>query len=231
MDRPSAEAERRRRLLEIALFLAGFLAAWTTRATALYPVDEAIASDAWRAAYSNLLKLAMWVLPAVAFARWVRRASPATYLGLAVFPAHRQWLLCLAVTAIYLSGVSAFETMLGGKSLLPLSSLAVVGTFSIAVSSVLEEILFRGLVLRELREVLQAGSANVLASLLFVGVHLPHWLWRGDPGGALLTSVAGVFALSLFLGWLYFRSGSIWPPAGAHAAYNLLVQLLAGRST
>ena len=112
MDRPSAEAERRRRLLEIALFLAGFLAAWTTRATALYPLDEAIASDEWRAAYSNLLKVTIWVLPAVAFARWVRRASPATYLGLAVFPAHRQWLLCLAATAIYLSGVSAFETML-----------------------------------------------------------------------------------------------------------------------
>jgi len=224
-----AGGARERRALEIALFIVGFLATWSARATVLYSVDEAIPSDAWRAAYSNFLKLMIWAVPAFGFARSARRASPAQYLGLAVLPGTRQWILCLAATALYLCGVLAFESVLDGKSLRSLASLAALGVSSIAVSSLLEEILFRGLVLRELREVFgDGGSANLLTSLLFVSVHLPHWLWQGGASSALLANASGVFALSLFLGWLYFRSGSIWPPVAAHFAYNVLASLLVG---
>ncbi|HKC42635.1 MAG TPA: CPBP family intramembrane glutamic endopeptidase [Burkholderiales bacterium] len=222
---------RGRRGLEIAIFIVGFLATWSVRATVLYSVDEAIPSDSWRAVYSNFLKLIIWVMPAFGFVRWARQASPAQYLGLAVLPGVRQWILCLTATALYLCGVLAFESVLDGRSLRSLTSLAALGVSSIAVSSLLEEILFRGLVLRELREVFaEGGSANLLTSLLFLTVHLPHWLWQGGASSVLIANASGVFALSLFLGWLYFRSGSIWPPVTAHFAYNLLASLLVGHA-
>jgi len=77
----SVMANHRKAARDLFLFLAAFFVVWTLRATRFYAVDESIASPTLRAAYSDLLKFILWVLPATAFARWLRRTPPVKYLG------------------------------------------------------------------------------------------------------------------------------------------------------
>ena len=87
---------QRKAALNLSLFLAAFFVLWTLRATVFYSVDESIASPTLRAAYADLLKLVLWVLPAAAFAYWLRSARPAKYLGLSVVPSLRNALIGLS---------------------------------------------------------------------------------------------------------------------------------------
>ena len=66
---------------QLTVFLAAFFVVWTFRATLFFAVDESIASPIERAAYSNLLKLLLWVLPAAAFGYRLRSTPPPKYLG------------------------------------------------------------------------------------------------------------------------------------------------------
>jgi uncharacterized protein len=92
------------------------------------------------------------------------------------------------------------------------------------VAPVLEEMIFRGL--------LQTSVCNMLGwtrrwgivigcAVLFAGIHLSAVSWPALPA---------LFVLGLILGWLYERTGSLWPGIVAHAGYNLLsvALLLAG---
>ncbi|MGO8931596.1 MAG: lysostaphin resistance A-like protein [Limisphaerales bacterium] len=223
---------QRKPALSLSLFLAVFFVLWTIRATLCYSVDDSIASPTSRAAYANLLKLAVWVLPAAAFAYWFRGAPPAKYLGLSVFPSRRYWGLCLAVAVIFLLAVTLFEFTIGRKSFsgASLSSLpAVLALLQLLLSPLLEELLFRGLVMKELMSLLPISLATVVTSLLFVGAHLPFWLSHGGLTLAMMANAFGVFVFSVVACSLFAMTKSIWPPTFAHIANNILSSLLVAR--
>jgi membrane protease YdiL (CAAX protease family) len=80
-----------------------------------------------------------------------------------------------------------------------------------------EEIAFRGYLLSAFRTRLPPGAAIAASSVLFAGMHL-------DP-----VRFPAVLFLGLFLGWLAWRSGSIWPAVAAHAVNNGLGSVVASR--
>jgi membrane protease YdiL (CAAX protease family) len=220
---------QRKAALSLALFLAVFFVLWTLRATLFYAVDESIASPTLRAAYADLLKLVVWVLPAAAFAYWLRGAPPLKYLGLTVVPSRRNSLLCLAITVIFLLAVTLFEITIGAKSFsgASLSSLpAALALLQLVLSPLLEELLFRGLVMKELMGLLPTYLATALTSLLFVGAHLPFWLSHGGLTQAMIANAFGVFAFSVVACSLFAMTKSIWPPTVAHIANNIWSSLL-----
>jgi membrane protease YdiL (CAAX protease family) len=219
----------RQRALHLCVFLAAFFVAWSLRATVFYSLDEQIASQFWRTAYSNLLKFVLWVLPAAAFVYWLRAASPARYLGVSVMPAARAWLRLLLVIIGFLVAVALLETTFGHKSLFAARLLSIplgVLVLQFVMTPLLEEVLFRGLVMKELLDLLPAYLAGVLTSLLFVGAHLPYWLSHGGLTPATMANCAGVFVFSLVACWLYAKSSSIWPAVVAHTGNNLLAFIL-----
>lgn len=85
----------------------------------------------------------------------------------------------------------------------------------VTVGPLVEELLFRGMLLSALMRRLRVGWAVAACSLLFALVHLPDlgFLWYALPGLALLAAA---------LAWLRLRSGSIWPAVVAHGVNNLL---------
>jgi len=92
---------------------------------------------------------------------------------------------------------------------------------TLAVASIgplVEELLFRGVLLSALLRRLRTVWAVLASAALFALVHLPdlHWLWYALPNLALLGVV---------LAWLRLRSGSLWPAVIAHASNNLLAML------
>lgn len=84
-----------------------------------------------------------------------------------------------------------------------------------SLGPVVEELLFRGLLLSALLRRLHVAWAVVASALLFALIHLPGLQWHGYALPALTL-------LALALAWLRLRSGSIWPAVLAHAINNLL---------
>ncbi len=78
-----------------------------------------------------------------------------------------------------------------------------------------EEVAFRGYLLSALRTHLRPGAAILGSSVLFACMHL-------DP-----VRFPAVLFLGLFLGWLAWRSGSIWPAVAAHGVNNALGSAMA----
>lgn len=78
-----------------------------------------------------------------------------------------------------------------------------------------EEIFFRGYVLPGLVKRFGIGWALLLSSVMFGLFHI-------DPGAIVPT-----FALGLALGWVYLKTGSIWPAMFAHGLHNTVAVLIA----
>lgn len=88
----------------------------------------------------------------------------------------------------------------------------------VSIGPLVEELLFRGVLLSALLRHLRTAWAVLASAALFALVHLPdlRWLWYALPNLALLGVV---------LAWLRLRSGSLWPSVIAHACNNLLAML------
>lgn len=85
----------------------------------------------------------------------------------------------------------------------------------VGVGPLVEELLFRGVLLSALLRRWHVGWAVVASSLLFALVHLPglQYQWYALPG---------LILLALALAGLRLYSASIWPSVLAHASNNLL---------
>jgi membrane protease YdiL (CAAX protease family) len=78
----------------------------------------------------------------------------------------------------------------------------------VVVAPVTEELLFRGTILRGFLGRYGARKAIVLSALIFCFIHLnPYQFFSA-------------FVLGLALGWIFARTGSLWPCLVGHAFYN-----------
>lgn len=93
----------------------------------------------------------------------------------------------------------------------------IVATILLAgiIGPMAEEIFFRGFVLPGLVKKFGIIWALVISSVLFGLFHI-------DPGAIVPT-----FALGLALGWVYIKTGSIWPAIFAHGLHNTVAVLIA----
>ena len=89
---------------------------------------------------------------------------------------------------------------------------------AITIAPLIEELLFRGVLLSAWMKRLNVGWAVACTSLAFALVHLPDlkFLWYGLPNLAMLGAA---FA------WLRLKSNSLWPAVVAHGVNNLVTTL------
>lgn len=85
-----------------------------------------------------------------------------------------------------------------------LAVLLVVG------APLVEEIYYRGMLLRSLKRYMPPLPSIVVAGLIFGGAHFD------------LVTLPGLAAFGMVLGWLAHRSGRLGPNIAAHAAFNLV---------
>jgi membrane protease YdiL (CAAX protease family) len=201
---------------------------WALRASVGFQIDLAV-DPAYRAIYSNLVKFALWVVPAAAFAIWVRRDSPIRALRLGL-PSARALPLSAALIAAYLAGV-AFDTVRKhsvtlGELGTALSQRGLVHFAGALPSAFSEEALFRGLVLTELSERWGFWPANAVSGVLFVSMHWSHRIWRDGLGLGVVADAPALFAIAFALGFVTWRTRSIWPAVIFHAANNTVTGIL-----
>lgn len=94
-------------------------------------------------------------------------------------------------------------------------SVLLLGTLVFALSGLVEEVLFRLLLLRGLHRLLHsAAAALVLSSLAFAGVELL------TTDGTTPLSVTSTVLGGVMYGVAYLRSGRLWLPVGLHVGWN-----------
>lgn len=85
----------------------------------------------------------------------------------------------------------------------------------VTLGPLVEEVLFRGVLLSSVGRHVPAGTATIITALLFACVHLPDL-------GYLWYAVPNLFLLGVVLALLRLHSGSIWPAVLAHGVNNAL---------
>ncbi len=102
--------------------------------------------------------------------------------------------------------------LLGESDSMLASALMVVSAAVIA--PVLEEMFYRGLLQSVVVEAL--GKDKRWIAVLSVGLFFP----LAHLGGVSWQALPGLFVFGVLLGWLYERSGSLWPSIFVHAGFN-----------
>jgi membrane protease YdiL (CAAX protease family) len=97
---------------------------------------------------------------------------------------------------------------------------------SLALACFAEEVLFRGVFLREIAVRLGFWRGNLLTAALFVAIHWPGWYAHRGIGAHLALDSVGVFCVGLVAGFLWRMTHSLWPAVAFHLAHNVLVTLL-----
>ncbi|NKC12064.1 MAG: CPBP family intramembrane metalloprotease [Gammaproteobacteria bacterium] len=82
------------------------------------------------------------------------------------------------------------------------------------LAPIFEEIIFRGILLRGFLQHYGPRRGIILCALLFAGFHLTA------------SQFPFAFVFGCFVGWLYWRTRSLWPCIVAHAGYNLIFFLV-----
>jgi membrane protease YdiL (CAAX protease family) len=99
-----------------------------------------------------------------------------------------------------------------------------LAALSVVLVAPAEEFLFRGVIQTRLRAAFGPASAVAGASLLFGSLHLANFTGTLAPvvAGALVIAVVGAV-----FGTLYERTGNLVVPVATHAAYNVILFVVA----
>jgi membrane protease YdiL (CAAX protease family) len=125
----------------------------------------------------------------------------------------------VALVSILLTVVPGAQWQPGAASW----SYALGALLAYSIASLLEELLFRGYLLRRLIELWGRGWALAVIALAFGLFHLP-----GMSGVAAVKMVCTTAACSLLFSALYLRSGTLWSAVAAHLAMNWVLHTVLG---
>jgi membrane protease YdiL (CAAX protease family) len=227
-------ADRRRALL---ILVGVLLSAWTLWATVLLPALPPV-EQPLQTLRSIAVRIAFWVLPCLLYARALRLPLTWKPWYFRLPPSPRHYALGLATTLAAGLAVSLdVARKLGVTPWAVWERLLTGETFAPPIGEFFEEFVFRGILLSEFLVVFGGASgesspvpsnrarfwlANVAASLVFVGLHWPWWIYTEGFGVLFATRSVGVFLISLVLGMLLIQCRSLWPCVALHWLNNAL---------
>lgn len=197
--------------------LAGGLALWAATVFGgwflLYWVGDAVgvADDGW---FVLVQGVAVGLGAVVVYDMWQRRTRPSWNIGRL-----GQLLGGSVLGAVLMGAVVVVVWALGGLSLSlaprPWEGLAwAVGTAVLLACA--EEVLFRGLLLRDVETWTGTPVALAASSALFGLLHL------AGPGATLVDALLVAIEGGVLLGALCVLTGGIWAPIGFHLSWNLV---------
>lgn len=117
--------------------------------------------------------------------------------------------IVIAASRILFTDVpTATEQVVGGGALPTSGEFAVLTFLVVGVAPVVEEFLFRGLLLRYFLSKMSPSLAVAGAALFFAAFH------------AIPVLIPALFVLGLFLGWMAYKHNSVYPAIALHAVNN-----------
>lgn len=155
----------------------------------------------------------LFVLTYNGYKRWIECAPDRE---LELDGAGRELGLGLLGGALLFTIMTGIVALLGGFEIIGVrGSGAIWSMLALAVfSGLFEEILFRGIVFRQLEAWLGSWIALALSSALFGALHIMN------PGASWFSSVAIAMEAGILLGAAYMLTRRLWLAIGIHAAWN-----------
>ena len=153
------------------------------------------------------------VLAWKALQRWLERRDDREF---ALSGADRELGLGLLYGFALFSAMTGIVALLGGFEVLGLRGQGQLwAMLSMAVTTgAIEEIIFRGILLRQIEAMLGTWAALITTSLLFGAAHL------ANPNSTLFAAFAIAMEAGILLGAAYLYTRRLWLAVGIHAAWN-----------
>lgn len=148
-----------------------------------------------------------------ALRRWIERCSndelPLAFLK-------RELPLGMLIGAALFTLMTGIVALLGGFSVEHVNGVGALWTMlAMAVTSgTIEEILFRGILLRHIEAMLGTWAGLAISSAVFGALHL------GNQGATIFSAFAIAMEAGILLGAAYLWKRRLWIPIGIHAAWN-----------
>jgi uncharacterized protein len=193
------------------------VALWVGAWLAYGATGMAARSAAVQFLYWTAAKLLIWILPVLLIVR-VRQQEPiATYLWLKNGRAGARVGVLLGIGFAAVSLVADIATRHFGW---PAAGFALVNVLFVA--PLFEEVVFRGFFLRQVQDSHVAfWPANIIAALMFLGLHLPGWYFVGRLKPAQAILALGICAVGLVAGYARRKAESTWAAVVVHFVNNL----------
>jgi len=203
--------------LAFTIYVFSFFLVWTGYVLWVYPWMTTLGDNSLRYALVNIgIRLVVWIIPVFLFLRYVDHIEdPLDYLRLST-----NWrrgvivgiafALAILLGTILMRGLPDFHKVRFTWNSF-LSTTLLIG--------VVEEIPFRGLMLRKFEEQFCFWFANFFSSLLFLAIHLPGWItlhlfkWQ---------NVISVFLLGFLFSIVVRLTRSLWSSIIAHGGNNFI---------
>lgn len=173
--------------------------------------------------YWITMKVIIWVLPAIVAIRVFERQPVVEFMQLSPSRLRRGLIWGLGVGSALVAVNFLGKTLPAGQHARAIT-FSLVLLNAVVVAPLVEEISVRGFFLNGLeRRGRSFWNANVLATLVFVSMHVPGWLFNGRfPSTAnLVQAMIPLALLSLLFGWTKKRSESLYGAIVVHAINNL----------
>jgi membrane protease YdiL (CAAX protease family) len=133
----------------------------------------------------------------------------------------------LIIAIIFTMGMATVVATPARFSASELFSIIIGTLFLLGFIALAEELVFRGMALREWASKLGWPRAIVLSALYFGIVHVIGLLPRITPAEGAWIVLSGLI-VGVLLASMYIRSRSLWLPIGFHFGWNLCLQLFLG---
>ena len=197
-------------------YVAAFHLTWVAWPFIVYPRLTAIGDATLTYALLNIsLRLLLWVVPVVLYLSHVDHVDPIEYLRLSTHRG-RGVAVALIVTVLNVAGsVARFGVPHPTTQSLTWNS--VLGT-SLMVGFI-EEIPYRGFMLRKFTERIGRWPAMLITSVLFVSIHVPGWVALHVMS---VDRAASIFVFAVIMSLIVTYSGSLWASIIAHSANDCL---------
>jgi len=91
---------------------------------------------------------------------------------------------------------------------------------TIFLAGLIEEVVFRGFILRKALENNNFITSNILQSILFAVIHIPIWIIKDQNIAMLLVYI---FIFGLLMGYINRKSRSLWTVIILHTLHNLSI--------
>src|SRR5579859_84781 len=93
----------------------------------------------------------------------------------------------------------------------------------ILLVGIVEEIPFRGLLFQQLRRWMPMWAAATLSSLLFVGVHIPSWMYQQMQMKDMIFNGLFLFAVGISMCIILVKLRSLWSCIAIHSLLDLFL--------
>ncbi len=192
---------------------------WTLK---VYLIDSNftwLTTDPGSFVFWTIAKAIIWILPAL----WLIRLSERSLKEVFNFSNWRGLLAWGGGIGLLIALTGFIPKLITGQALFPSEfSFALLNVLVIA--PIFEEFLMRGAILGNLEKGYSFLTANIVASLLFIGLHLPGWYFAGSLMAKVTHPLGGassIFVLGLLFGYAVRKGKSVGSGMIAHFLNNL----------